>query len=213
MREAQLTALQKQELRYHFSLDEYFAIEEEALEKHEFRDGDIVAMAGGTESHSLITMNFGGELRDGLKGKPCRAYDSNLRVLVPQTPLYTYPDVFAICGPTQYDPKDPRQKTVTNPRLVVEVLSPSTEAYDRGEKFLRYLGVESLQEYVLVSQHTPRVETYFREEDGAWRFGVIVGLEKRLVLRSVGVELPLAEVYANVTFPPEPEMPTEPTVS
>ena len=195
----------------HFTLAEYFLLEEEATERHEYRNGEIVAMAGGTEFHSLISLNFGGELRNSLKGTPCRAYESNLRVKIQGMPLYTYPDIFAICGATEYDPKDRRHATVTNPKLVVEVVSKSTEIYDRVEKFKRYLRCDSLHEYVLISQDAPRVESYLRREDGSWLFRIFAGLEAVANLESVGVSIPLSEIYANVTFPPEPEMPTEPT--
>src|SRR5438105_5763209 len=129
-----------------FTIDEYLRLEASAKQRHEYRNGQIIAMAGGSPEHSLIIANVIRELGNHLKGKPCRVYDSNLRVRIPRTPLYTYPDVSVICGETQVDPQDPGRTTATNPRLIVEVLSSSTEADDRGEKFRRYRSLESLDE-------------------------------------------------------------------
>jgi Uma2 family endonuclease len=140
------------------SIAEYIRRERDALDKHEYRDGQILLMAGGTADHSLIVANAIREIGNRLKGKPCHVYDSNLRVRIPRTILYTYPDATILCGPRQLDPDDPSGETVTNARVIVEVLSPSTEAYDRGEKFDRYRQLDSLEEYVLISQATPRLE-------------------------------------------------------
>ena len=191
------------------TLDEYFAIDREADIRHEFygngRTGQIIAMAGGTSSHSLITLNVGAELRQRLRGTPCRVHSPDKRIGTASHPSYTYPDVSVICGPEQVDPRDPDSRTAINPTLVVEVLSPSTERDDRGRKFARYLTAASLAEYVLVAQDEPRVETYFRQADGTWLFTFAAGLDAVVRLRSVGVDLPLAEVYLNVTFPPPAE--------
>lgn len=188
-----------------FTIAEYLRFEAEAKQRHEYRKGQIVATAGGTPEHSLIIANIIGELRNRLKGKPCRVYDSNLRVHVPRTPLYTYPDVSVVCGDTQFDPQDPKRTTATNPRLIVEVVSNSTEVDDRGDKFRRYLSLESLEEYVLVSQVVPWVETFSRLGDGSWRFTTASGLERHVNLTSIQVEVPLSEIYAGIQFPPEEE--------
>lgn len=193
-----------------YSVEEYLELEQVATEKHEWRDGritpmhQIIAMAGGTHDHSLVIANVIGELRARLKGSPCRVYDSNLRVRDRRTTLYTYPDAMVICGPPQFDPKDRNRTTVLNPTLVVEVISPSSEADDRGDKFNRYRGNENLKEYVLVSQGTPRIETFLRGEGGSWRLDPTSGLASTAPLRSLGIELPLSEIYDGVTFPPEP---------
>lgn len=179
---------------------DYLKYENTATNKHEYRDGEIVAMAGNSYNHSLIAINFAGELHAQLKGKPCRVLDSNLRIGIPGTPLYTYPDLSVICGPAQMDPKDPAGQTATNPRVLVEILSPSTEAYDRGEKFTRYRTLESLEEYVLISQQTPRIEVFHRQPDATWIFTSTSGLEARVRLASVQAEVALAEVYAGVEF-------------
>jgi Uma2 family endonuclease len=186
--------------RQRYSIAEYLHRERSASDKHEYRDGEILLMAGGTVDHSLIVANVIRELGNLLKGKPCRVFDSNLRVRIPRKVLYTYPDVSVICGPRETDPNDSAGETLTNPRLIVEVLSPSTEAYDRGEKFDRYRELDSMVEYVLVSQETPRIETFFRQADGTWLLTPVSGLASSSKLRSVEVELPLGEVYAGVEF-------------
>jgi Uma2 family endonuclease len=186
------------------TLEEYFRFERTALEKHEFRDGQIIAMSGGTYEHSLIIANTIGELRQQLKGKPCKVADSNLRVRITKTVLYSYPDALVICGDPQFDPLDSARTTITNPKVVVEVLSPSTESYDRADKFVQYLRLESLQEYVLVSQQTALVEVFLRQEEGAWKLFFFEGREATAKLQSIGVNLPLSEVYAGIEFPPAP---------
>jgi Uma2 family endonuclease len=181
-----------------FTIGEYLKRERDALEKHEYRDGEIISRAGGTADHSLITTNLIGELRTRLKGKPCRVYDSNLRIRISRTVLYTYPDASVICGERELDANDPSGETSTNPRLIVEVLSPSTEAYDRGEKFSRYRQIDSLQEYILVSSAAPRVEVFFRQVDGAWLFTAFSGMDAMATLRSVDTQLPLKEIYSGI---------------
>jgi Uma2 family endonuclease len=128
---------------------------------------------------------------------------SDLRVRALSSARYAYPDVAIICKPPEFDPQDKSQSTITNPRVIVEVLSPSTEKDDRGEKFARYILCPSLEEYVLITQHKPRVETFHRQGDGTWSFAYFDGRESIGKLRSLGIELPLTEVYAGVEFPPE----------
>ena len=153
--------------------------------------------------HSLIVANVIRELGNRLKGKPCRVFESNLRIRVARKVLYTYPDAAVICGPGQVDPNDPSGESVTNPRVIVEVLSPSTEAHDRGEKFDFYRELDSLEEYVLVSQAAARVETFWRQGEGAWLFTAVSGVHAAARLRCLEIELPLAEVYAGIEFAAE----------
>lgn len=185
--------------------EEYLRHEYEADERHEWRDGIVTPRQGGPAEHSLICANFLGAVRDQLKGSGCRLYESNLRVRSVLKLLYTYPDATIICSEPQFDPQDVRRQTVINPKVVIEVLSPSTEGDDRGDKFARYRGIDSLEEYVLVSQTSPNVETFLRRPDGAWLYHCTEGLEATATLRSVAVELPLAEVYAGVEFAPRPD--------
>ncbi|HZL38048.1 MAG TPA: Uma2 family endonuclease, partial [Tepidisphaeraceae bacterium] len=128
----------------------------------------------------------------------------------PRTTLFTYPDASIICGELQYDPRDKSRQTVLNPVVIVEVLSPSTEAYDRGAKFASYMQIESLKEYVLFSQDAPRIETFLRQPEGAWRYLPAAGLETIARIESIEVQLALADVYEGVTFP-EPSPPPEAT--
>jgi Uma2 family endonuclease len=186
------------------SIAEYLRRERESLDKHEFRDGEIILMAGGSGDHSLIAANVIREIGNHLKGKPCRVYDSNLRIRVPGTVTYTYPDASIICGQREIDPNDSSGETFTNPRAVVEVLSPATEAYDRGEKFELYRRIPSLEEYVLISQFTPRVEAYLRRPEGSWLLTPVSGLEGVVRLRSLEIDLPLSEIYAGITFASAP---------
>ena len=185
------------------TLAEYFELAEKSEEKMEYHDGVIVAMAGGTESHSLITTNVIRELGNRLKDKPCRVYDSNLRVTPAMRKKYYYPDALVVCGDRQVDANDPRKITISNPTLIVEVMSDTTEDFDRDKKFLAYLQAESLKEYVLIAQHTPRVVSYFRQPDGTWSFAFAQGIQSIAKLRSLQIDLPLSEVYAKVDLPVE----------
>jgi Uma2 family endonuclease len=187
-----------------YTVADYFRIENDSSEKHEYDDGVIVAMAGASPQHVAIVGNIHGELRDRLRGGPCKPYVGDLRVGLAGRPKYVYPDVSVICGALEYDPQDPKRFTVINPRVIVEVLSASTEAYDRGEKFRRYLKLRSFEEYVLVSQSAPIVEVYSRQSDGSWSFRVYEGMEATARLNSVEQDLPLAGVYEGVELLPPP---------
>lgn len=190
-----------------YTIEEYLELERASHEKHEYIDGriiplgEVLSMAGGSYEHSLITANIVRELGNALKGKACRVLESNLRVRIPRTPLFAYPDVSVICGPPQFDADDKGRGTVTNCSLIVEVLSSTTEAYDRGEKFDRYRRLDSLQEYVLVSQETARVEVFLRQQGGGWLFTAFAGIDSVATLRSLALDLPLAEVYAGIEIP------------
>lgn len=180
--------------RYEFATEEeYLARERRSPEKHEYVDGRIVAMAGGSPRHNLISGNVLGALRSLLRGR-CRAFSSDQRIFIPATGLYTYPDVTTVCGPLDLHP--PLGNTIRNPHLVVEVLSRSTEAYDRGEKFAHYRTVPSLAEYLLVGQGTRRVELYRRVEVGRWELTEAVD-DGTITLATLNIALPLEEIYAD----------------
>jgi Uma2 family endonuclease len=188
-----------------YTLEEYAALEEHSEDRYEYWDGQIVPledMAGGSYEHSLVTANFAGELREKLKGGPCRVLSPDLRVKVRSASGYAHPDVTVICGEPEFVELNGKPFAVKNPRVIIEVLSPSTERNDRGPKFRRYLELESLEEYILVSQDRPGVESYFRRPDGGWLFMPVDGLEKQTKLLSLGVEIPLAEIFRDVTFKP-----------
>ena len=149
----ELIANRQSQKRY--SISQYFEIEYASEIRHEFRAGEIVAMAGGTVDHARIAFNVATEVGRNLRGKPCRGYSNDLRIGVPPTPFFYYPDLSVVCGPLQHDSRDPKSNSVINPRLIIEVLSPSTELYDRTDKFDQYIKLESLEEYVLISQDAP----------------------------------------------------------
>ncbi len=165
--------------------------------------GDVLDMAGATPDHGRIASSVNRELGNRLKGGPCGVMDSSVQVRLGPTGRGAHPDVLVCCGELQLDAESATGPVVLNPRLVVEVLSPSTEHYDRTRKADGYRDIESLQEYVFVVQGEPRVEVYHRSADGVWSFGPTVTDPAASVhLRSVGVDLPMAEVYAGVVFPP-----------
>jgi Uma2 family endonuclease len=149
-----------------YTFKEYLDLESASNVKHEFLDGEIYAMAGGTPRHAALTLAIGGALLAQLRGGPCRAFSSDLRIRVRETGLATYPDVTVVCGPLETDPDS--EATVTNPTVIVEVLSPSTKDYDLGEKFEHYRKVASLQAVLYVWQTEPRIESRTRGADGAW---------------------------------------------
>ena len=181
--------------------DAYLAIERETDTRHELLNGEAWAMAGGTPRHSALKANVVALFRALLHGRPCRPYDSDLKIRVPDTGLATYPDLSVICGPLARDPED--RNAVTNPTLLVEVLSPSTEAWDRGGKFAHAQRLASLNHYVLVDADRASVEHYARQEDGSWRYTRhTAGGAVRFA--DLGVELAVDDVYADL-----PEEPSE----
>ena len=186
-----------------FTPAEYYALEEKAEYKSDYYKGDIFAMAGGTDRHSLIAVNLLGELHARLKGRPCAAFDPNLRLKVKATGLRTYPDVSIYCGERERDPEDPSGQTFTNPTIVFEILSPSTEIYDRNVKAPHYRRIESLQAHVFVSQDAPRIEVYSRHPNGTWLFTEIEGLDQAMEIPAIEVSLPMIEIYDRVDFAAE----------
>ncbi len=178
---------------------EYLERERAADVKSEFFDGQVVAMADGTPQHSLIATNLAAEFSNRLRHGPCVPYNSDLRIKVEATGLFTYPDLSVICGPLEFAPGT--DDTVVNPRVLVEVLSDSTEGYDRGKKFEHYRQIASLQEYLLVSQKEPRLEHFVRQPDAGWLLNEAFGLDATLELPSLKIVLALGEVFAKVNFP------------
>ena len=179
---------------------EYLALERAAEFKSEFFDGEIFAMAGGTRWHSLIALNLAAEFRRRIKGGKCVPYNADLRVKVEATGLLTYPDLTVACGKQRF--LDADVDTLLNPTLIAEVLSDSTEAYDRGKKFEHYRQIPSLREYLLVSQREPRIEQFFKDRNGQWFLSEAAGLRTSLPLPSLGIALVLSKVFAQVKFAP-----------
>jgi Uma2 family endonuclease len=176
---------------------EYLAIEATAEQKSEYYAGEMFAMAGASPEHNVIAFNVGGTIHAQLRGRPCQGFSSDQRVKVSETGLYTYPDLSVVCGEPQFEEGTPR--TLLNPTLIVEVLSPTTEAYDREEKFDHYRRLHSLQEYVLIAQDRFRVERYLRQAGSEdWLFTAVTDPQGAVSLVSIGCELALADIYDKV---------------
>jgi Uma2 family endonuclease len=174
---------------------EYLELERKAEFKSEYLDGTIVPMPGATRIHNLVNKNVSGLLWLQLREKSCEVYQSDMKV--PTLKKYSYPDTVVVCGEPHFE--DDEKDVLQNPTIIVEVLSRSTETYDRGDKFAAYRELKSLQAYVLISQLMPRVETYKRQEDG-WHFSEVSGLDATVKLESIDCTLNLAEVYEKVDF-------------
>jgi Uma2 family endonuclease len=178
--------------------EQYLEIERKAEFRSEYFQGEMFARDGAREAHNLIVWNLAAELRQQLRAKPCRAYIADMRVCVNATGLYTYPDVAAICGEPQF--LDDQRDTLLNPSLIVEVLSPSTELYDRVRKFEQYRSLDSVNEYLLVSSERVSAELYTRQPDGRWLLTTVSRMEDSIDLQSVGALLALADLYEKVDF-------------
>ena len=180
---------------------EYLTRERRAETKSEYLRGEVFAMSGASRAHNLIATNAAAELRQQLRDRPCEVYVGDMRVKVSPTGLYTYPDVTVVCGEPEFE--DEEVDTLLNPKVLVEVLSPSTADYDRGGKFTHYRRLPSLHEYVLISQDRPLVEHYVRQGPDEWLLTERSSLEDILVLPSLPCRLPLSEIYFKVRFPSE----------
>jgi len=180
------------------SVADYLALERNSEFKSEFFDGEIFAMGGGSPNHSLIAANFVGEARQALKGKPCVVYTSDLRVKVSSTGLYTYPDSTIVCGELQFD--DKQGDTVTNPTVIVEVLSESTEKYDRGRKCSHYRQIPSVCEIILIAQDEAHVERFVRQPEGGWLLQEELDINGSFNLLSLNVTIAMSELYRHVKF-------------
>ncbi|HEY2156987.1 MAG TPA: Uma2 family endonuclease [Isosphaeraceae bacterium] len=178
-----------------YTPQEYLALERRAETKSEFFDGEIFAMADVSREHNRIALNLASWLNTQFGDGRCEAYMADMRVRVDRTGLYTYPDVIAVCGEPRFE--DAEVDTLLNPTLIVEVLSPSTERYDRGKNFGHYQRIESLREYVLVSQDAVFVERFTRQ-DGGWLLTSYLSRDDVVALESVGIQVPLKDVYARV---------------
>lgn len=181
--------------------EEYLDFERKSEERHEYFNGEIFAMSGAKRNHNKIVGNLSGLIWQHLKGKDCEFYPADMRVFVPETGLYTYPDLVVVCGEPKF--QDNVFDTLLNPNLLIEVLSESTESYDRGKKFQHYRSIESLQEYVLVAQDEARIEKYVKQGDGFWLLSEAVGLESAIKFDSVNCDIRLSEVYDKIDFSDE----------
>lgn len=191
------------------SVAEYLDLERESDIRHEYHDGEMLAMAGGSVKHSQIASNALITIGTALRGRPCRPHGSDLKVSIPSELRFVYPDITIVCGPPAIDPRASQSEAVTNPTVVIEVLSPSTQKYDRTLKFEYYRALESLKEYVLIASDEARIETFCRREDGSWAFRSWTGLEAQIPIESVRVTVPASEIYAGVEFDDPPAIPSD----
>ncbi|MDQ3179643.1 MAG: Uma2 family endonuclease [Acidobacteriota bacterium] len=190
--------------RKYISPEEYLALEREALEKHEYFDGEVFLMAGSSNEHNLITSNIIVSLGSQFKKRNCRVYPPDMRLHIPKTGLFTYPDVMAVCGKPQFLP-DANLDTLTNPILIVEVLSSSTEGYDKGAKFDNYRSFESLREYLLVSHDAKKVIRYTKQADESWILMDFIGNKTEIELVSIECTLAMEDIYDKVDFEEQSE--------
>lgn len=179
--------------------EEYLARERKAETKSEYFDGEIFAMSGASPAHVLIVTNIVRELSGQLRPRDCTVYSTDLRVKVSAAGLYTYPDVVVVCGAPRFE--DEQKDTLVNPKVIVEVLSKSTQDYDRGAKFEQYRTIESFTEYVLIAQDKPHVEHFIRQPDGRWLLAETNRLDDRIELETITARLALADAYEKVDLP------------
>ncbi|MFN7949297.1 MAG: Uma2 family endonuclease [Blastocatellia bacterium] len=182
-----------------YTVEEYIELDKHSEDRYEYFDGEIVSMAGGSIEHGAITVNVAGTLRERLRDRQCLVLSGDVRLRVPAAFPYRYPDVSIVCGQIIRE-EILGQVMLVNPLLIVEVLSPSTENYDREAKFLAYQSIESFQEYLLIAQQRPHVTQYIRQPDGRWLRADLEGLEATITLSSLDVSLPLSEIYRMVDF-------------
>lgn len=178
--------------------EEYLFLERQSEIKHEYFDGEIFAMAGASRRHCKLSANLVRIIGNKLHETKCNVYSNDFRVKIKETGLYTYPDVIITCGKEILE--DQVKDTLLNPLIIIEILSPSTERYDRGKKFTHYRQIESLQNYVLISQEEPRIEVFQRQPNDQWLLSEKSGLENSIEIPAINYLLPLMEVYDKVDF-------------
>jgi Uma2 family endonuclease len=176
--------------------EEYLALERKAEYKSEYVDGVMYAMSGASENHNLIVMNIGTRLNIQLENAPCKVYPSDMKVRVPSSRKFHYPDLTVVCDRPRF--ADDEKDVLLNPLLIVEVLSESTAAFDRGKKFQYYQEIESFQEYLLVAQDEPIVERFVKQADNSWIYTKVEGLDQIITLSSIDCSLGLKDIYAKV---------------
>lgn len=189
--------------KHKYSLEEYFDLELSTNERFEYFDGEIFSMSGVSEQHDQIESNGYHALRLALEGRGCRVFMANMRIKVPSLPPYRYADASATCEKPVFE-KIGGVDVLTNPTLIIEVLSDSTEAYDRGDKFTHYKSIVSLKEYLMAAQHRPHITQYAKRKDGSWSYGEVNELSERVEIGSLDCVLELSEIYRDVTFPAHP---------
>lgn len=185
--------------KHRYTLEEYFALELASEEKYEFWAGEVFCMSGASLAHNRIARNLGTALDMQLSARGCEVFPADMRIKVPSYPPYRYPDLTALCGQPEIE-RVSGLDVLVNPALIVEVLSPSTEAFDRGDKFTYYKSIASFSEYLLIAQHRPHVSQFVKQEDGVWTFREFNEMTDTVQCASVPCVLSLSEVYRDVTF-------------
>jgi len=182
----------------YYTPEEYLTLEEAAEYRSEYYQGEIFAMSGGSANHNRIIKNLVIALESNFENKPCEAFITDMRLLVKKNGLYTYPDVMAVCDQLEF--AEERDDTLTNPTVIVEVLSKSTQDYDRGGKFTLYRAIETFQEYVLIDQHSIHVEYFHKLDDGRWILQEFSNIDDILTITSIDFEISLQQIYQKVTW-------------
>ncbi|MEZ4528738.1 MAG: Uma2 family endonuclease [Desulfobacterales bacterium] len=186
------------EKKLFYTKNEYLEMEAAADCRSEYYSGEIFAMSGGTPRHSIICLNLNRGIWEATRDKDCTGFESNMKVEIAPADAYVYPDVSVVCG--EIELAENTRDAITNPVLIIEVLSPGTESFDRGMKFEYYRMLASVKEYVMVSQDQPRVETYFRQDENIWQYRVVRGLDQTAVLQSLEYKIALKDIYHKVLF-------------
>ncbi len=183
------------------TIQQYLEWEYKSETKHEYEQGTILAMTGGSINHGILCGNIYTEIRMGLtpKNSNCNAFGSEIRIHIEKTDSIVYPDAMVICGEMEVSKED--KEAVINPVLIVEVLSTSTESYDRGDKFYKYRQLPSLREYILIDQNKPVVETFFKKEPTIWEIARFSGLDETIILKSLDLHISMKELYLTINFP------------
>jgi Uma2 family endonuclease len=182
----------------YITIEQYLLAEREGTEKHEYFAGHVYLMSGASARHNRIAGSTYASLYSQLRRRNCNVYPSDMRVKAVETGLYTYPDITIVCGNKQYE--DEKEDTLVNPTIIIEILSPSTEKYDRGKKFLNYRTILSLREYILISQDSYHIEQYVRQSNNKWVLSEASGKDAQLELSTIQCVLALDEVYEKVDF-------------
>lgn len=185
-----------------YTLEQYLNLERQSQEKHEYFQGQIYLMAGGSPNHNLIAHNISWHFNNALAQKPCRVFGSDLKVFIKSKELVTYPDVFVICGSLEYAVED--RNMVTNPLVICEVLSPSTAGYDLNTKFNLYKSLDSFEDYLLADSRSMNVIYFYKLGPNQWVQQIYTQPQETVTVQSLDIELTLAQIYAKVEFDPEP---------
>jgi len=193
-----MVAIPQEQYPLRMTEKDYLAFERKSEIKHEFINGEVFAMSGASRAHNLITMNTGASLHSQLRKRDCEVYPADMRVKISTAHTYTYPDITVVCGKPTF--ADNEFDNLLNPTVIIEVLSPSTEAYDRGAKFRNYRKIDSLRDYILITQTSPRIERYQLLESGIWGLSDAEGEDAQITIDSIQCTLSLADVYEKVIF-------------